>query len=1110
MTNPAPGLHLITGRAGSGKTRALCDAVAAHMRRGERAILIVPEQHTFEAERRVAELGGGLIGVQVLSLERLCERVLEQAGDGRTFLSAQGVQMVVRRAAIRRQDELSCFSRIARLGGFAAGIAALIGACKQACITPDMLLDAANRLPGHSLLADTLHDTAILYEDTEDYLGGRYLTADDALLAAIARLPGSFAAGVPVYVDGLPAATQQVYRLMEALLKTASSVTVALTLDPEAPDADVFEPNAAARDALCRMADACGLPLFSRHLDGRRAAEPALMALERRLHAYPDRPYAAGTDALTVYGMNSRTSEVRALADNVLMLARAGMRYRDMAVLVSDMDAYGGLLERVLTARGIPFFLDVRRGVRDHAAAELLLAAMRAAVGGFSQADVLSLVKTGFVGVAHADAEQFENYVLRFGVRHGMFLSAFTRGDAPEPAEAVRQAVMEPLESLRQALAEPSVSGKVRALYDYLVRLDVRGQLERRAEALRAEGRVPLSEEHAQVWNALMQLLGQLDAIMGGERMSRAAFLTVLEEGLSDTTLGVIPDTSDRLRLSPLSRSGGSAVRALFVLGCSEGILPRDHGDDGLINESEQDTLCGLGLPRMHGAAYLTAHERLTLYEALSRPTERLYLFYPFTGDAGELLPSPLVTRIRSLFPNAAYKTDLTGADALPCCRADALERLTGALRCRAEDGAIRPELPALAAYFAKAEPPLLERLLAAGRTGAGEALPASLARALYGDRLRMSASRLEQFNACPFRHFVTYGLRAGERPEYREKAADLGTFYHDALNLFFRRAKEQDLSARMLTAEQQQTLLDEILPELIAAHNDGVLAGSERLRQTLFLMVETLRQSIAAIIRQLAAGGFEPVGTEVRFGEGCAFPPILIETPSGARALLHGVIDRLDCADGGVCRVVDYKTGGRSLEFDAIAAGLTLQLPLYLAAVLGFKETATPAGMYYMPLRVPPVKDGEDVETALIESFRLRGLTLSEPRVIELTDRALCAGRSSAVVQGLSHRKDGSLSGPVASLTEFEALLRAAKSKAAASLDEMLEGVAAASPAEGACRWCEYRSLCRFDPKLPHCRVRRRSRLTKDAFFRLLGDQGTAPAERERQEPPERKQTDG
>ena len=93
-------------------------------------------------------------------------------------------------------------------------------------------------------------------------------------------------------------------------------------------------------------------------------------------------------------------------------------------------------------------------------------------------------------------------------------------------------------------------------------------------------------------------------------------------------------------------------------------------------------------------------------------------------------------------------------------------------------------------------------------------------------------------------------------------------------------------------------------------------------------------------------------------------------------------------------------------------------------------------------------------------------------------------------MVHGLSHRKDGSFSGPLASEEEFRSLLRAAKQKAAETLDSMLEGVAAASPAEGACRWCEYRSLCRFDPKLPHCRVRRRTRLSQSAFFRLLEQQ--------------------
>lgn len=1089
MTEPAmpkPGLHLIAGRAGAGKTRLLTEALAAHMRRGERAILLVPEQHTFEAERRVAEAAGGLFGVQVLSLERLSERLLQAAGNRRTFLTAQGVRMVVRRAALHRQEELRAFSRVARGPGFAAEVAALIAACKQACISPEMLLSAVDALPAGALLSDKLHDAALLYADVETYLNGRYLTEDDFYAAATALLPGSFVDGVPVYLDGLPAVTRQVFSFLEALLPVVQSMTVALTIDDGAPDADVFGPNAEAWDALRDMAARLHLPLFERRLTGRRAADPALSHLERRLFAYPDEPYGAAAPAITVFGANSRTAEVRAMCDAVLALARGGVRYRDMAVLVSDMDAYGGTLERVCAARGIPLFLDARRPVRDHAAARLLLCAVRTVAGGFSAPDLLDLIKTGYAGIAHEDTELFENHVLRYGVRHSRFLSPFTRGEQAAPAEAVRQATTGPLLALREGLARPAAGDKARACYDYLVALDVRGQLERRADSLLEAGRIPQAEEHAQVWNTLMALLEQIDAIMGAERMSRAEFLTVLEEGLSEASLGVIPDTSDALRLSPLSRAGGGGVHALFVLGCSEGLLPRDHGDDGLLNEAERDSLFALGLPRMRGASFLAAHERLMLYEALSRPSDRLYLFYPFTGESGELPPSPLIARIRAIFPRAAAGTDLLRTDALPSCEADALERLVAALRRQAEDGVLPPELPALQAHFLKSTPAFTRRILGMGRAAAGEMLPRPLAKALYGERLAMSASRLEQFNACPFRHFITYGLRAEERPEYRERPADLGAFYHEALNAVFRRAADEGLSARALTPAQQQALLDDVLPEVIAAHNNGVLLGSDRLRSVLFLLVETLRRSVAAIVRQLAAGAFDLDGTEVRFGEGCAFPPIELTTRDGRRALLHGVIDRVDRAED-VRRVIDYKTGGRALDFAAIADGLTLQLPLYLSAVI--QAGGCGGGMYYMPVRVPPVADGEDEAAALAAAFRLRGLTLSQPRVIELTDAALAGETAAAsdVVYGLRRRRDGTLSGPAADEAAFAGLLAAARNKAVSTLENMLDGVAAAAPAEGACVYCPHRSICRFDPRLPGCRTRRRRTLSQRAFFETL-----------------------
>ena len=70
-------LTIWIGRSGSGKTARLYDRLIRHAQKGERATLIVAEQYTFEAEKAMCSRLGGLLGVQVLSFSRLCERVLQ-------------------------------------------------------------------------------------------------------------------------------------------------------------------------------------------------------------------------------------------------------------------------------------------------------------------------------------------------------------------------------------------------------------------------------------------------------------------------------------------------------------------------------------------------------------------------------------------------------------------------------------------------------------------------------------------------------------------------------------------------------------------------------------------------------------------------------------------------------------------------------------------------------------------------------------------------------------------------------------------------------------------------------------------------------------------------
>jgi len=543
-------------------------------------------------------------------------------------------------------------------------------------------------------------------------------------------------------------------------------------------------------------------------------------------------------------------------------------------------------------------------------------------------------------------------------------------------------------------------------------------------------------------------------------------------------------------------RTRSRRVRALFVVGANDGLLPRPQQNDGLLDDAEIRELQNQGANVRKTSAELTANERLDLYTALSKTDEFLYVSFAYGDGGGELAPSPLVERLLKLCPNCTQKSDIESSDLLPDCAAEALTMTAGDLRRFRDEGVCPQRLPALIEWLTRRDSTraLTQRMIdESAASFLPLRIPRETASALYGTSVSMSASRLESFNNCPFQHFVRYGLRASETREFTERAADLGEFYHAALEAFVRAVNEKELNWKLLQDVEALAILDESLPSVIANHHDGILLENERMRATLFLLVETLRQSVLAIVSQMRAGSFAPVQTEVRFGFGAPFPPIRIVSPDGGEALIGGVIDRVDRAVVGgreLLRIVDYKTGGRDFDFAGVLQGLTLQLPLYLLAAAERAETR--AGLYYMPIAQPVVSDAEeDIESAAIEAFRLKGLTLSEAAVIRASDNVLAGGKS-AVLYKVEQTGEEAYAGSVCTSSEMEALLSLAKKKSEQTLSRMLSGDLAASPAarkkrQEACIYCDYKSVCRFDPKQPGCRVRMLKTIKQDEFFTLI-----------------------
>ncbi|MEL7608760.1 MAG: PD-(D/E)XK nuclease family protein [Bacillota bacterium] len=1090
----------ISGRAGAGKSRAARELIRQRIRAKERPVLVVPEQFTFESERELARaMGGGLLGVQVLSFSTLAARVLRETGCRGALLSREGRRMLIRRCIREHAGELKAFGPVAERPGFALKCDELFSLCKRFSIGPETLFEAAERLGEAEPLRDKLLDLALLFERTEALLAPGYLDGEDALHELTARFGQSTFADRDYFLDEFDIFAAELTGVIGALMEHARSICICICLDPDpnARDGSVFAPEsrafvkllALAREKGCKVAVKNAADLERARDPGERQKEPALEHLERELFAYPARPYEGDASGIRVFAASSVSAEVEALACAVSRAAREGVRYRDMAVLCADLGRYALPVRRAFLNHGIPLFLDAGRPLQGHPAAVLMVSALRCAERGFFRSDFLDLIKSGLCRLADDQADALENYMLRFGLQGSMLLRPFERGEEGErqAAEEARTIVMDALLPLREGLRAKSAREKTRALYEYLVRLDVAGQLQKRVEALREEQRLELADENAQIYNLLIELLDQLYTIVGDDAIPLSKYLAMLEEGMAAYEAGIIPTTTDQVLLGNLSRTRARAVRALFVLGAAEGVLPRHHHDDSVIDDSELACLSALGLNVWGGSDVNTMIDTFELYRALSRPTELLYLSYPLSLDGRQSLPSELLDRIRAIFPSVQLSSDIGAELQLEslCSQNASAGLLARALRRFADTGRTSEPLEKLYAYFARAPQAkqtlfLLESALYYDPAGAS--VPSALAQSLYPDHT--SASRLELFNACPFRHLVEYGICARPRQEYRERPLDEGSFYHSALDALVKLILRRGIPFSELDAATVDALVDQIAPGLLLEHNGGILEQSERLRARGRRMVRTLKATAFAMVRQIAMGEFLPVACEVAFAEDGALKPIELCGPAGRTVRLVGKIDRIDLYDDGknapCLRVVDYKRGtGTDFDFAELYAGIRLQLPLYLAAAMQGYGGARAAGMYYLGVKEPVVDEGEQ-EDKLLKEYRLDGVSLDDAGVLNAADRE-SGGRDSKV---LSPRR--------ATDAELTSLTRFAQRKAADTVNALLTGRAEVSPyrrgRRTACAHCEHAGVCCFDQALPGCRFRSLSPLKQEAFFELIG----------------------
>lgn len=1091
-------LQFILGASGTGKTTYLYDTVThlAAEHPDTTYYFIVPEQFTLQTQKELVlhNPAGGIFNIDVLSLARLAHKVFEELGwEQRKVLKDIGKSMVVKRVLSECRDNLSLFGANAGQTGFVEEAKSLLSELFQYGIGEAELEEMMEENKDNDLLVKKLSDVLVLMHKFNELLGEQYMTSEGIYNALAECIEDSrFLKNCVIVLEGFTGFTPSQYELLKKLLRLAKTVYLSVTIPKDAAfapkkDHDLFAMSRKTMQRVMSLAEEvrCEVlpPIEAGVQDFRHRENSALHHLWGSLFRYPVRVHTQPAEQeITLFAGADAKAECRYAVTKILrLIQQEDYRYRDIAVIVSDINRYGELMEQELNASGIPCFLDYKKNMSENSFAEYLKAVLRLAEAGLHTEGVLSYVKNALSGWDKEQVFELENYCLALGIKGYQFEKEWRRTYRThtevslEELNASRERLLTELKPLLTAFQDnnATVEDFTRALFYFLKEHGLEQRLKAREEEFLAKGDRLRAREYAQVYRVVLELFDQLVELLGKEKITPKEYRELVETGLREAKVGLIPTGSEQIVIGDMERTRLKEIKALFFLGVNDGKVPAAPGNQGIFSDKDRKELSGDRFELAPDPVTKMSNGQFYLYMNLTKPSERLYLTYAAVGEDGKAIrTSYLIGKIKALFPGLTVRTEYdSAAEALVQNDRGRRAFLTSLREFAA--GEAEESFGELyhwhAGHVAKEE---LDRLIRqAVMLAEQEHLSPETAGELYGNSIVGSVTRMEQYARCAFAHFLKYGLALEERQEYRLQAPDIGNLYHDGLKRFGNELLAMGKKWQEISATEREALAERCAKEAVEAYATDIFVSSAKNQYLTKQMERVLKKTLEILTVQLTGSEFSPEAFEKSFFH------------TDKNLSLHGIIDRVDSCeteDGKLIKIVDYKSGTRDFSMEELYYGLSMQLAVYMTAILREKENkdATPAAMFFYHVDDPIVDKSDHIEQDVLKKQRVKGLVNDKIDIVRKLDNAFAdaAGGLAASVKSVKipveTDKEGHYkkSSKVADSTMFAAISDYVYKKLKEESEEILSGAAEIAPYKckknTGCDYCSYASVCGFDKK--------------------------------------------
>lgn len=1043
-----------------------------------RILLLVPDQFTLQAERNAFRYLNvpGLLDLEVLSMSNLGRRLLsESTGDGEPYINQYGKNMLLSRLLRHGKAQLSTLKNMEGSPEFAQKLSDIIAEMKNSGVTPDGLNGITGAMEEDSLLKRKLSDISVVYRGYEERISGNYLDSSDHLRRLAEKIPRSdFIANSRIWLLGFDYFSPLMTDVIIGLAERSPEMNVLLTAEP---GNSFFALTNRFIETLCLRAEEGSIPFAARSLpEGCGFDRPAEIAyIERALFAWSapafSAPPTSSEPSLPVMRFAAAANyyaEAETAAVRITELVRDhGFRYGDILVLCNDQDVRGRIISRVFSRYGLPLFMDRRKSVEHSPAPEYILSMISASSGGRRYDDVFRMLKTGLTGLPSEGIEELENYCLRYGIAGKLWDKPFTFGledrdeGYAEALENSRKAVVGLLSGFDGAFkGAKTAADKARALYVFLVeKARLPEKIEEMEERLLEEGKLEYSAEMAGIWDVVSEVIGQMSSVLGDLPMPADEFERLLRTGFASIKMGMLPTSPDQIVLGSMQRTRSGDVRAVFVLGANDGVLPAFKEDTSILNDEELKLLAEKHHILGRGEDQRLQEEQLAIYRNLSKPGDKLFVSYAVSDEGGnEIRPSLIFQRLRRLFPDVPVEKDIAGGLSDPMelvqSREASLSHLTEALRRFMQGEPLHEVWRRVLGWYGANDPDSMGNVIdgltfrnRSERIG-GEELEALLG----GTVMVTSPSALEKYSHCPFSWFLDRGIRLTERRVHELDRRNVGDVYHEVLMHYGMELSKDGLPIsdprsawRQVTKEDVYSMTDEIFGRVSEGFREGLLAAGDYERYRGDRMKRVIAEVAWALTEQVRDGGAESMKFEAGFGEGADIPPIEAAY-EGRTLLVRGKIDRLDVLQEGYARIVDYKSGQDSFSLEDVMSGWQMQLMLYLKAAASEYK---PAGVCYFSITEPRVEDDgkKNIEEEIRKQFRMSGVSSVPGLPLKHLDESDLEALQDTVTELVGGLCEGMLGGDI-------------------SVDPMV--AKKIKTADGslrtACTFCGYSSICSYD----------------------------------------------